>query len=288
MRITMKTGLWVMVGLLVLSQLALPSVVANDLKALRIPSFENKDGFAIGITEYSLETNAELLGGKKPEHSVELSALLQPAEREDVLCFSSTLVAKSAEDSRGRDILRPQRKNSRAKKFNALMPSLEYKDRQGEALLLCESELDAVELDRPGTEVAELVVAATTIIVKKRKSEEIAAEVADRYTDIGSGSSVQVGSMEIDNKGEMTVKLNIKHTGNKDIPVIDAVYALDKRGKRMGGGRWTNELELFAKSYDVELNFLLQGEDVDKLEVVLATDYEVEEVEFVIDELFQD
>ena len=130
---------------------------------------------------------------------------------------------------------------------------------------------------------------ATAIIVKERKSEEISADVADRYNEIGFGTSVQVSAIEVDKKSEMTVTLSVKHTGNKDLPVIDSVYALDKRGKPMGGGRWSNELELFGKRYEVELVFPLSGDEksIDQFQIVLATEYDIEQVELTIEDLFQ-
>jgi len=288
-RINVKAGLWLLAGLLGLAQFALPIASADDLKGLRIPAYRSDGGYGLGVTEYSLESSADLLEGEAPEHSIELSALLQPPDNEDVLCFGTTLFVKSVEDDRGRDILRPQRQRGKSKTFNALIPSLAYKDRRGEPLLLCTSELDAIALERPGTAVAEMVVVATAVIVKERESEAIAAEVTDRYTDIGYGTSVQVTSMEIDRKGEMTITLSVKHTGTKDLPVIDSVMALDSRGNTMGGGRWTNELELFGKGYDVELVFPIRGSEksIDQLRVVLATEYEVEQIEFTIEDLFQ-
>jgi hypothetical protein len=283
----MKTSLFLMLAVVCAAQLVLSAAWADDLEGLKLPAYRNDDGYGLGVTEYSFETNADLLEGESPEHSIELSGLLQAPDKEDALCFSSTLIVKSVEDARGRDIMRPQRKKRKDLKFNALIPSLEYKDRRGEPLQLCETELDAVELNRPGSEVAEMVVVATTVVVKQRTTEEIDAEVSDRYYDIGLGSSIQVSSMEIGKKSEMTVKLKIKHTGNKDIPVIDSVIALDSRGKPLGGGRWTNELELFAKSYDVELKFPLKGQDVAKFQVILATEYDIEQVELTIEDLFQ-
>ncbi|MFK7790734.1 MAG: hypothetical protein AB8C95_14730 [Phycisphaeraceae bacterium] len=268
---------------------ALPHAVADDLKGLDLPVFRDRAGFGLGITTYSLQTDADLLKGEDPEHSIELAGLLQAPEDEDVLCFSTTLLVKSAENSRGKDLLLPQRRRSnKDKKFRALVPSLKYKNRRGEPLMLSLAELDSLSLDRPGTELAELVLVATAVIVEERESEEISAQVADSYNDIGFSTSVQVSSIEVDKKSEMTVKLNVKHTGNKDLPVIDSVYALDRRGKVLGGGRWSNELELFGNRYEIELAFPVDGNEksIDQLRIVLATEYEIEQIEFTIEDLF--
>jgi hypothetical protein len=266
-----------------------PSAQADDLKGLNLPVYRDRAGYGLAVTEYSLQTDAEFLNDDDPEHTLELAGLLQSPEKEDVLCFSTTLAVKEVEDARGRDLLRPGRKRNQSKKFMALVPSMKYKDRRGDPLYLCESELESISLDRPGTEVDKLVVVATAIIVKDRETKEISADVADRFNDVGFGTSVQVSSIEVDKKSEMTVSLSVKHTGNKDLPVIDSVYALDKRGKRMGGGRWSNELELFGKRYEVELVFPLIGDEksIDQFQIVLATEYEIEKIELTIEDLFQ-
>lgn len=275
------------VSLFAVLAFALPHSFADDLEAMDLPVFRDRAGFGLGITSYGLQTDADLLEGEVPQHTLKLAGLLQAPDDEDVLCFSTSLLVKSAEGDRGKDLLLPQRKRNKDKKFVALVPSLAYKNRRGEPLMLCLAEMDSIALNRPATELEELVVTATAVIVKDRSSKEISAEVAGRYNDIGFGTSIQVSSIEIDNKSEMTVKLSVKHTGNRDLPVIDSVYALDSRGKALGGGRWANELELFAKSYEVEMNFPLMGSDVAQFQVVLATKYEVKEVEFTIEDLFQ-
>ncbi len=268
---------------------SLPQAVGDDLEGLNLPTYRDRDGFGLGITTYSLQTEANLLDGEAPEHAIELAGLLQAPKGEDVLCFSTTMVVKSAEDAKGRDLLLPQRKRNSDKSYLALVPSLTYKDKRGDPLKLCLSELDSIALNRPGTEVDELVVAATALIVKKRQTEEIPAEVTGRYVGIGLGTSVQVSSIEADKKRVMTVKLTVKHAGTKDLPVIEAVYALDQRGKKLGGGRWANELELFSKRYEVELVFPLTGDEksIAQFEIVLATKYEVQEIEFTIEDLFK-
>lgn len=268
-----------------------PSAVADDLKALKVPVYRDRAGYGLAVTEYSLQTQAELIDGEAPEHTLELSGLLQPPDKADVLCFSTTLLAESAEDARGKDLLLPQRRRgNKDQQFKALLPSSEYRTRRGEPLLLSPVTLDSIELDQAGYRVEELTVVATAVVVEDRESEEIDAEVSGEFIDIGHDMQVRVSSKEVDKKGEMTVKLNVKRSGDKRSPVIDSLYALNKKGKPIGGGRWTNELDLFAKGYEVELIFPLTGDEnsVDQLRIVLATEYEIEDIELVIEELFQD
>lgn len=273
-----------------LGGLSLPHAAADDLKALKVPVYRDRAGYGLAVTEYSVQTKAELLEGDAPEHTIDLAGLLQPPDRADVLCFSTTMLAASAEDSRGKDLLLPQRRKGREQVFKALVPSAEYKDRKGDPLLLSPVTLESIELDEAGYGVEELTVIATAVVVEDRESEEIDAEVSGEFIDIGHDMQVRVSSKEVDKKGEMTVKLNVKRSGDRRSPVIDSLYALNKKGKPIGGGRWTNELDLFAKGYEVELIFPLTGDEnsVDQLRIVLATDYDIEEVELVIEDLFED
>lgn len=288
MRRTLTNALGATAFALIAFAIALPVAHADDLEDLGLPAFRDRAGFVLGITDYRLETDADLLEGDGPEHAFEFNALLQAPDDEDVLCFATTLRIESAQDSRGRNLLAPQRRRNTDNKFNPLVASSTYKNRRGEPLLLCPAELDSVGLSRPATEVDELVVVARAVVVKDRTSEQIRAEVADRFNDIGSGTSVRVTSIEIDRKSEMTVSLSVKHTGNRDLPVIDSIYALDRRGKTLGGGRWTSELELFAKRYELELAFPVQGDQrsVDQFRIVLATEYEVKDIAFRIEDVF--
>lgn len=265
----------------------LTHAIDDDLETLRVPVFREKQGYGLAVTQYALETEADLFDGDAPEHTAELSALLQAPSGEDVLCFASTLVVNHANNREGKDLLVPQRGKRKGQKFFALIPHPDYKTREGKPMALCETELDDMSLTRPGSEVHELIVTATAVVVKQRESEEVAAEVADRFTEIGSGTSVQVSSIEVDKKGEMTVQLSVRHKGNKDLPVIDSVYALNRRSEVLGGGRWDNELELFGKTYEVELAFPLRGDEksIDKLRIVLATEYELKNIEFTLKDL---
>ncbi|MGB0766392.1 MAG: hypothetical protein ACPGYV_01635 [Phycisphaeraceae bacterium] len=275
---------------MLMSFAATPAALADDLVSLKVPVFRDRAGHGLAVTEYSFETQADLLEGDAAEHSLELSGLLQASERGDVLCFAATLLAESAEDARGRDLMLPDRRRRKGQKFNALLPSSKYKTRDGEPLMLCEVETDDIRLKRSANEVRSLTLLATAVVVEARRSESIEAVVADRWVEIGFGASALVSAIEVDKKSEMTVKLKIRHAGNRDLPVIDSVYALDTRARRMGGGRWSGELELFAKGYDVELSFPLSGDEqsISRLEIVLATEYDIETIRFKVEGLFQD
>lgn len=264
-----------------------PTGLADDLEKAGLPIVENRDGYVLAVTEYEASTSADLLSDDPPEHEVSLTALLQPAERADVLCFATKMTAKSAKTERREELLLPGRRD-RKQEFAAVLPHSEFRGRRDKPLMLAESELESAELKRPGFEIEELEIEATAVVVEERESEEIRAIVADRFIDIGHDHQIQVTAMEVDGKGVMTVKLDLKRASGDRTPVIDSLYALNADDKIIGGGRWTNELDLFAGKYEVEMTFPLSGEaTISKLRIVLATKYEVVPVRFVVERLYQ-
>lgn len=266
-----------------------PASLGNDLEKLKLPIFDNRDGYLLAVFEYEASSKADLRENEPTEHTIGLKAMLAPPEDEDVLCFRTTLDGVSARDDRRRELILPGKKrNNKGNKFVAVLPREKYRDRKGKPMWLGWSELDDVELERPGYEVQTLTLEATAVIVEERESGTVPAIVADRYEDIGNDTLVQVTLMEVTNKGEMAVKLNVKRPKGDRAAIIDAVYALSADGDEVGGGRWTNELELFADMYEVELKFPLNGrETISRLRVDLATEYKVEPVKIEIEDLYK-
>ncbi len=262
-------------------------IAADDLDDLDLPTFRDRDGYALAVTEYESASEADLLDDDPPEHTLGLTGVLQAPEDVDVLCFRTTLLADAAENEDGDDLLL-QGRNRKAEEYAAVLPHKELTGRRGEPLQLAEAELASVELDRPAYEVEMLELQASAVVVEERESEELPAIVADRFIDIGHGTKARVKSMEIGKRGIMTVKLDIERSGGTTGPVIDSLYALNADGDAIGGGRWTNELDLFADGYEVELAFALNAErKIDALRIVLATEYEVVPVKFEVEGLFQ-
>lgn len=287
---SLPAGVLTMVAVLALAAwLGLPvaPALADELEKAGLPVYRNADGFTLAVTEYQATTEADFLKNDPPEYEVELSALLRPAEDMDVLCFQTEMQAASAEGDRGKELLLPSRKR-RGADFAAVLPHAEFKDRRGRPIPMVESELKGVELRRPAYEIETMTIAVNAVFVEQRESEAVPAIVADRFVDIGHDTEVKVTAMEVDDKGVMKVSLNVRRAAGARSAVIDSVFALDDDGDAVGGGRWTNELDLFADSYDMELEFPLQGKPtIDKLRVVLATKYAVEPVRFEVEGLFQ-
>ena len=259
----------------------------DDIDQLEIPIIESRDGYTLSLTEIESTSKQNLVDNEPAEHEVTLAGWLRGPKDADVLCFSAALQAVSAEDDRGKELLLPNRRRGQAQ-YAAVLPHPKYCNRKGEPILLSSAELGRVALSRPGYEVKRLTVQATAVVVREKQSSELPAIVADRYTDVGHGHQVQVASMQVDKRGVMTLKLNVRREGGDRTPVIESLYALNDKGEVIGGGRWTNQLDLFGGKYDVEMVFPLNAEKTAaKLRLDFATDYDVKTLEFKLDRPFQ-
>lgn len=255
----------------------------DELEGQGLPVFSTRGGYVLALTDYEVSTKAELLEGEPAKHKLSLKGLMLAPQDDDVLCFRTSLDAKSAEGDRGKELL-GRGKPRRQTEYKAVLPSSDFTDRRGKPMLLTAVALDDVELDRPGYEVERLELEVDAVLVEEREQAELPAIVADRFVDIGNDTEVKVTAMEVDKKGEMTVKLQLKRRAGDRSAVIDSLYALDEDGDPIGGGRWTNELDLFSSGYEVEMTFPLSGrQSIDKLQVVLATEYEVVPVKIGLD-----
>lgn len=285
----MKPTLWIaalLVGSSVLLADLLTPARADDLDRLKLPIVRSDD-YALAITAYSANSEADLIKGRATEHSLSLDGLLYAEEDEDVLCFQTRLVAKSALDDRDEELLDFKR-GKKDQNYAAVLPNADFPGRGGKPIPLTGVELADIDLQAPAYKVETLILEATAVVIKEREDEELSAEVADRFVDLGHDIQVQVTAKEVDAKGMMTIKLDLRRARGDKGALVDSLYALNSRGKVIGGGRWTNELDLFAGAYEVEMVFPLNQErTVDKLRLVLATEYEVQKVQFEIEELFQ-
>lgn len=260
-------------------------------RGLDLPKTTNKDGHAIYITEYEATTSADLLKKSETEHEVSFECLLSPGkEVDEVLCFASEVQAVSALSDDGKELIIRDRKpsSSRKQKFSSVqaLPEIGMISRD-QPMMLAVAEMDDIKLSRPGYEIDQLVVEVDTVKVLERKTVRLDAAVEDRFIDVGYGIRVRITKMEV-RKGVMDIELDLQRAGGDRGAVIDEATALDGSGKSMGGGRWVNELDLFADKYDVELEIQLNGAaTVDQIQFTLATEHETVRSRFEIETLFQ-
>lgn len=263
-----------------------PTVMADDLEKLDMPIVRDRDDFGLAITGYEATSQANFVKGESAKHTASLVGLLQAAPDQDVLCFKSRLSASSAKDD-DRDERLVKGRDRRKEEYVPLLPFQDLRDRRNQPILLAPVELETIELERPAYEIEMLLVEGTAVVVEERESAEIPAIVADRFVDIGNNTEVRITAMQVNNKGVMKVTMDLRREGGDRGAVIDSMYALNEDGDVIGGGRWINQLDLFANRYEVELELALDKErGIDALRITLATEYEVVPVKFEIEKLF--
>ena len=283
-----KPGLFLFAAFAVLC-LVPPALFADELEKLGMPVFfgEDDDGYGLAVFEYEASTDANLLRKKDIKHEIELKALLRPSEDDDVIGFRTALEPKKAENEDGDNIIADPGKGRRDL-HSAVYPRQDYPDRKGKPIEMAYVELTPCELEQPAAYIEELEVHALAVVAEERETEEFPAVVADRFFDVGHNVSIQVTAMEVKAKGVMTVKLDVKRSGGKRDTIVDSLYALNEDGDVIGGGRWINELDIFAKHCEYEMLLILQDEvTITNFQVVLATEYEIVPVPIVIEKLYQ-
>ncbi|MEO0475537.1 MAG: hypothetical protein AAF085_06150 [Planctomycetota bacterium] len=284
-----KRGLLLFAASLLLCSFVGPTWADKDLEQLGMPVFygEDDEEYGLIVTEYQASTEAKLVRKKDVTHEIELLGYIRPSEDDDIIGFSTTLEPKKALTEDGDDILAGQGRSGR-EEYSAVVPRLDFTNRKGKPLEMAFVEINQCELDQPGAYIEELEVQAVSIVAKDREEEEFPAVVADRFLDVGHNVAIQVTAMEVKGRGVMTVKLDVKRSGGKRDTIVDALYALNEDGDVIGGGRWINELDIFAKHCEYEMLLLLEDEvTISNFKVVLATKYELEPVPIVIEKLYQ-
>jgi hypothetical protein len=262
---------------------------ADELQKLGLPAFfgDEDDGYGIVIHKYTANSKGEYGKKQEIEHEIEFEGLIRPSDDDDIIGFRSTLRTVEARDEDGDDLYAGDERRKR-EKYSAVIPRPQYTSRRGGSMQMAFIELKECMLDKPGAFVDELELHALAIKAKDRESEVFPAVVADRFLDVGHNIAIQVTAMEVKAEGVMNVTLDVQRGGGKGDTIVDSLYALNEDGDVIGGGRWINELDIFAKECEYEMVLLLEGEvTISKFKVVLATKYEIVPVPFIIENLYQ-
>ncbi|MGB1125452.1 MAG: hypothetical protein ACPG4Q_09615 [Phycisphaeraceae bacterium] len=265
------------------------SFAADELEKRGMPVFfgDDDDGYGLIIYEYDAKTEAKFVGKKEIEHEVEFAGYLRPSDKDDVIGFQIRLQPTKAINDDGDDVLAGEGRGKRDM-HTAVIARPDFQDRKGKPIEMAYVELSQCELDAPGAHVEDLELNAFAVVAEDRESEEFPAVVADRFQDVGHNVAIQVTSMEVKAKGLMIVKLDVKRSGGKSDTIVDSLYALNEDGDVIGGGRWINELDIFAKHCEYEMLLLLDDEvTITNFRVVLATKYEVISVPITVTDLYK-
>lgn len=253
-----------------------PGVLAADDP----PEFEHEDGYLYRVASYQSSSEIDYEEGDK-KHEVRLTCIVQPPEREDVVCLLEVLSVEKAEDDEGDDIYLPSRRNR----------SVRDSDRTYIAFMEDEAEIELkdAELSRPAYTIERLLVTTEAVVAEERGEFELRAIVSDDELETPFDTSVRLSEMKIgrDHMAEITIEFERETTPGAPLP--EAVYALDEDGNVLGGGRWTEGVNIFSDTGEFEAEFLVTDDaDVTTLRLVFLTEYEVKPLTFEITGVFQD
>ena len=244
------------------------------------PEFEHEDGYVYRVTSYEASTEIDYEEGDKT-HEVRLTCHVEPPEREDVVCLLEVLSVVEAEDDEGDDIYQPSRRNR----------SVSDSDRTYVAFTegVAEIELKDAEMSRPAYTIQRLLVTTEAVVAEERGEFELRAIVSDDALETPFDTSVRLSEMKIgrDHVAEITIEFERETTPGAPLP--EAIYALDEDGNVLGGGRWTEGVNIFSDTGEFEAEFLVTDDaDVTTLRLVFLTEYEVKPLTFEITGVFQD
>jgi len=242
--------------------------------------FENDDDFVCWVTEFSASSELDYTENDHT-HEVEMTCLIRLPEGEDVVCVLEQLSVASVEDDEGDDIYLPPRRGRSQRDDERTYVAFV----QGVA----EVELKSAQLSRPAYTVEEMVIATEVIVAEERGDFELRAIVSDDELDTPYQTSVRLSEMKIgrDHVAEIVIEYDRENTPGAPLP--EAVYALDEDGQVLGGGRWTEGVNIFSETGEFEAEFLVTDDaDVTTLRLVFLTEYEVVPQTFEITDVFQD
>ncbi len=247
----------------------------------KTPKFEEND-LALVIKEFSVSTKIKYEATTPGRtHEVDFQALIEVSDDQDIICIGDQLEVVKADDEEGKsliDFAEARKGQSRANQddFNAI--------NEGEA----ETELKRYNLIKNPFNVKEMVVRARAIFAEERETVTIPAEVKEDLDNLGHGIQARLSSMRVDTKRLLSIEIEYERPEGAGGTFLEGVYALDKDGKELAGGRWDKGLSIFSKSIRFKGKYYLPaGAQVDSYKLVLATKYEVRNVDFSLTEIFQ-
>lgn len=255
------------------------------------PGWHNRDDFVFGIIEYQAASVIDFDSDDGPEHSFEMEGWVRPPKDLDVICVAESVTVREVIDDEGDDILVPERRRREAEvaglKFAPVLDKF-YFDPRGQPITRALVEVDECELRRPPYVVEKVELRVEAVIAKRKEVVEIPAIVTDNKTRLDIGVTVRLSSMTIEDDGKVTATVLVERGRGTGQPILDSMFGVDTRGRRIGGGRWVKPVEVFAEAVEFEAEFLIESDSgIDHLELVFVTQSEIREITFEVDDIFQ-
>ncbi|MCG8508224.1 MAG: hypothetical protein MI741_03255, partial [Rhodospirillales bacterium] len=153
-----------------------------------------------------------------------------------------------------------------------------------------------LELKVPPHRLEEMILRGSVLLAEQRKHIDLPAAVMDEPAEGPRGAKLRISSMSIrrgrSNRPD-TMSMSIEWEQNKqvgpalrDFVFVDKVFALDKEGRIIGGGRWNrgdplNESGTFKFDIDLPASQACQTIRVD-----MVTKYSEQDFDLTIEDIF--
>lgn len=269
---------------MLLGGLAVAGIAWAAAAAKKKPAGPQFDAGEYTLIVTALKSDSEVKFSDKPkgEYSISLNGQLEAPEGADAVCARKYLSVKSAKNDRGKRVLKPKKRGragSAAEKYH-------YNAFHG---LLAKVELKKTDLLANAYTVGTMTVTTDVVIAKKRQEKELPAVVMEEFKQLIPGVRVRITGLTMSPKRELRVNVDYKRSvGGTAGPFLEAVWPLDKTGKVIGGGRWTEGNGPFGKTGRFIGKYKLTSRQVhEAFRFVIVTHYDKKSLTAEIDEVFQ-
>lgn len=243
-----------------------------------LPTFHVLD-HALVIETIDLTGRLALAEPGNSRHTFSFDGRLEPDANVDVVAATRDLRALRVYDAGGVEMLPPPRGRSSQKislpdEFNA---NLEGK---------IDTELAKTQLVAPVWTARSMDVEAVLLVALKRGEHPIPAAVMEEPMVVG-GIELRVDrlTMSADRRLQVSMHYN-RGADGPGPPFIEAVYAIDRDGVTLGGGRWTEGSPLKSKGKLVFAFPLEQAQYHSGFRIIICSESEMRPLTFTLTGLF--
>ena len=240
------------------------------------PTFDSA-GYTLTLKELDSRSTLNWAEPKRSEHSIALEGIVSIPTGRDIVAMTTKLRPVNAIDTGDKKALRTDRKGGSAWK-PTFGPVHDGK---------IEVELSRTQLLTRPYRLKALRVETYAVIAEARQGKRLDAVVMESTQQLVPGLDIRIRSLQMSKKRELTVVVGYaRRASGTTGPFIEEIHAMDKDGKRIGGGRWTSG-DPFGKIGSLTAKFhAAPGRTHRYFEFVGVTEYSKEKVTLDVKDVF--
>ncbi|MFP4054981.1 MAG: hypothetical protein ACLFV7_14065, partial [Phycisphaerae bacterium] len=198
----------------------------------------------------------------------------------DAVGVSYRLRVNKAIDADGNDILVKDTSRPRRKHRSGAYAAFHNK--------LGKVEVYNAELRQNAFAIRTLDVSAKLVIAQERTTASLPAVVMEKPELIHKDIKLRISGLKMSDQRVLTLTARVqKRWDGLKGAFVESVYALDKDGKRIGGGRWTKG-DPFGDNSKITYEFLVdKGQVHSSFEFVVCTKFKTQVIDFEVTDIFQ-